>query len=322
MKYSTGRTFVFFGTLGWTLASVACSASTNSTGSSVANTGGNSNSGSGGGGYVYNVGVGGGGSVIDDVLQSNGSLKIHGIIRDFHKTFPDIQPCKNNPPNTKLCGSDHVEQNPTPSDPAQNCGAGTKYPNSCFIGTTLGSDSKPVYVGPAGGTVSTTGPDNFHYWFNDDTSVDPATNPDQAINWPYPIDFLTPNADGITYTYDNKSFFPIDNALFGDEGEADSNGNPHNYGFTTEFHLTFTYTTGQIFNFNGDDDLLVFINGQLVVDRSGIHLAQTANLNLDDLGLTAGQDYSFDLFYCERNPPNSDIAITTSMQFKGTVAIN
>ena len=26
MKYSAGRTFAFFGTLGWTLASIACSA--------------------------------------------------------------------------------------------------------------------------------------------------------------------------------------------------------------------------------------------------------------------------------------------------------
>ena len=207
----------------------------------------------------------------------------------------------------------------------QSCGnfAGSHYPNSCFIGTTLGSDSKPVYVGPSGGTITTTGPDNFHYWFNDDTSVDPSTNPNQAINWPFPIDFfLTPNPDGITFTYDNKFFFPIDNALFGDEGEVDGAGSPHNYGFTTEFHLTFTYRTGQTFNFNGDDDLLVFINGNLVVDRSGIHDTQAADLNLDLLGLTSGQDYSFDLFYCERNPTKSEITITTSMQFKGTVAIN
>src|ERR1039458_2219122 len=144
MKYSTGRTFAFFGTLGWTLASIACSASSNSTGGS--STGGYSNSGTGGGGNGFNAP-----SVTDDVVQADGSLKIHGTIRDFHKTFPDIEPCKNSPP--KLCSSDHTEQNPTPSDLTQSCGnfAGSHYPNSCFIGTTLGSDSKPVYVGPSGG---------------------------------------------------------------------------------------------------------------------------------------------------------------------------
>ncbi len=132
---------------------------------------------------------------------------------------------------------------------------------------------------------------------------------------------LQPNGDG-TFSYVNNAYFPIDDALYGPEGQTDDDGTPHNYGFTTEFHLKFTYTTGQTFYFNGDDDLVVFINQQLVVDRSGIHDAQDATLNLDGLGLTAGQDYQFDLFYCERHRTKSEIAITTSMHFTATVPIN
>jgi hypothetical protein len=109
-----------------------------------------------------------------------------GTIRDVHKTFPDVDTCTNNPPNTKLCDSGHVEQNPTPSDPSQDCGAGGYYPNSCLIGTTIGSDTKPVYVGPSSGTVTTTGPTNYHYWYNTDTNVDPTVDPTNAINWPAP----------------------------------------------------------------------------------------------------------------------------------------
>jgi fibro-slime domain-containing protein len=309
MKYSTGRTFAFFGTLGWAMASIACSASQNSTGSSLTNTGGNNNSGVGGGGNGYNAGVGGTVNV-NKVLQDNGTMLLLGTIRDFHSTFPDMEPCTNSPP--KLCDSGHVEQNPTPSDMTQNCGAGTRFPNSCFIGMTIGSDSKPVYVGPAGGTVTTTGPDNFHYWFNDQDGVN--------LSAQLPMS-LQPNGDG-TFTYQNDYFFPIDGALFGNEGQTDGAGNPHNYGFTTEFHLKFTYKTGQTFYFKGDDDLLVFIAGQLAVDRSGIHNAQDATLNLDTLGLANGTDYQFDLFYCERHRTLSEITITTSMEFTVPVGIN
>jgi fibro-slime domain-containing protein len=309
MKYSTGRTFAFFGTLGWTLASIACSASSNSTGGS--STGGSSNSGTGGGNAYIVPGAGAGAIDPTKALQDDGTLLLLGTIRDFHPTFADMEPCTNSPP--KLCDSGHVEQNPTPSDMTQSCGAGTKYPNSCFVDKAIGSDSKPVYVGPAGGTVTTTGPDHFHSWFND---LD-GTN----LSAQLPVS-LNPNPDGVTWTYSNDAFFPIDSALFGPEGQTDGAGTPRNYGFTTEFHLNFTYKTGQTFYFKGDDDLLVFIAGQLAVDRSGIHNAQDATLNLDTLGLTNGNDYQFDLFYCERHRTLSEITITTSMEFTAPVGIN
>ena len=309
MKYSAGRTFAFFGTLGWTLASIACSASSNSTG--VSSTGGYSSSGVGTGGNAYNAGVGGSAN-LNKVLQDDGTMLLLGTIRDFHPTFADMEPCTNSP--GKHCDSGHTEQNPTPSDPSQNCGVGSVYPNSCFIQTTIGSDSKPMYVtDKPGGTVTTTGPDNFHYWFNDQDGVN--------LSAQLPM-LLSPNPDGITWSYANDAFFPIDNALFGPEGQVDGTGTPRNYGFTTEFHIKFTYKPGQTFYFKGDDDLLVFIAGQLAVDRSGIHNAQDATLNLDSLGLSSGTDYQFDLFYCERHRTLSEITITTSMEFTVPVGIN
>ena len=48
---------------------------------------------------------------------------------------------------------------------------------------------------------------------------------------------------------------------------------------------------GQTFYFTADDDLWVYINNQLVIDLGGLHPPLEKNVNLNDLGLTVGQDY-------------------------------
>jgi fibro-slime domain-containing protein len=117
-----------------------------------------------------------------------------------------------------------------------------------------------------------------------------------------------------TYQYTNQAFFILDNKGFGSEGRTDANGVLHNFSFTMELHWTFTYQTGLIFNFEGDDDVWVFINGRKVIDLGGIHGAQPASVNLDTLtGMVPGKRYSFDLFYAERHVVASDIKITTNL---------
>ncbi len=121
---------------------------------------------------------------------------------------------------------------------------------------------------------------------------------------------------------DSFGFFPLDGNPgssgrgFGDEpnfyGKA-THG--HNYGYTMEMHIKFLYTSGQgqFFNAAGDDDIWCFINGSQVIDLGGIKSAKSASVVLDNLGLTSGQYYNLDLYYCERNPSNSDINITSNI---------
>lgn len=162
--------------------------------------------------------------------------------------------------------------------------------------STLGGDGKPVYAGLAG-NPTTSGASNFNQWYNDVAGVNLSTSYDLVLS----------DIGGGIYQYSNPSFFPIDGQLLGNEGRG------HNYHFTLELHSQFTYQAGQTFKFTGDDDVFVFIDDELVIDLGGVHSAQSATVNLDTLGLTAGQNYSFDLFFAERHTSESSFTMQTSI---------
>jgi fibro-slime domain-containing protein len=165
-----------------------------------------------------------------------------------------------------------------------------------FVAGTLGPDGKPVYVGGSG-TVTTHGAAYFNQWYNDVSGTNMGTEISLVLN----------DVGGGIYSYSNSDFFPIDDQLFGNEGRS------HNYHFTLELHSQFTYEPGQIFSFTGDDDLFVFINDQCVIDLGGVHGAESASVNLNSLGLTAGNTYDFDLFFAERHTSQSTFRVDTSI---------
>lgn len=103
-------------------------------------------------------------------------------------------------------------------------------------------------------------------------------------------------------------FFWIDDRGFGNEGRN------NNFSFTMELHHEFQKKEGMTFEFNGDDDVWVFVDGRLAMDLGGIHSPANGSFNIDDLpGLENGQTYDFSLFYCERHTNNSTIKITTNI---------
>jgi fibro-slime domain-containing protein len=165
-----------------------------------------------------------------------------------------------------------------------------------IVGPTLGIDGKPVYAGGAG-TATTHGATYFDQWYRDVEGVNVSANYDLT---------LQDSGSGV-YRYSSSSFFPIDNQLLGNEGRG------HNYHFTLELHSEFTYQAGQDFAFSGDDDLWVFIDDELVIDLGGVHGETSDSVDLDSLGLTAGEIYSFDLFFAERHTVGSNFRIDTSI---------
>jgi fibro-slime domain-containing protein len=181
-------------------------------------------------------------------------------------------------------------------------------PERGIVEFELGPDDKPVYAHPGSRTRTTTGETNYNQWFRDVPGVN---EPKELVLE------LAPSANfpGL-FVYHDDDFFPIDDDIFGNEG------NIHNYHFTLEARTSFEYRGGEIFSFMGDDDMWVFVNRRLAIDLGGLHVPYPDSVALDDIafshGLVVGNVYPLHFFFAERHTVQSTFNIETSIADPGS----
>ncbi len=175
------------------------------------------------------------------------------------------------------------------SDENFGCHGGNSAVLTGMVENWLGSNGLPQY--------------KSNRWFNDKietwwSTKDGGTYSKQHITFSYKGNNL--------YEYDNPNFFPLGSG---------------NFGFAGHIHKEFTYLEEgagkQTFDFSGDDDVFVFLNGFLVIDLGGIHEPASASFNLkteaEKLNLIDGETVTLDFFIAERMQDGSAAKITANI---------
>lgn len=134
--------------------------------------------------------------------------------------------------------------------------------------------------------------------------------------------------NGAIYEDDSASsemFYPLEDlgyeqpGLLKNTSEVDGNGRNGNFTLRGESQFIYNEADNLYFQFKGDDDVYMFINGVLALDLGGSHGSNTKKVELNKLNKTKynledGKIATFTFFYMERCSDASTFAIETNMK--------